>query len=183
MNEDTLTQKMIALAQLLGRLDAGTEWDRCDDVGHVCEHGDPKRMFGQIYLFHDYEAAGPRKVRTAECGSFKTETAPALYRLLYLTAPKRIDFSDMYKSCSLFALVSPDSRFCAQPQFFKYELAIYLSGAEDVVKGREHGVTSGIPGIDNGIGIKDPGMKMWSELLQRCLARKWDVYSGNNFEV
>lgn len=143
-----------------------------------------RERFGSVYLLHDYEVDGNRKVGTVECGSFEfLDTPKALYRLLFLTKATRVDFSDMYKSCSLFALTSPDGQFVADFQFYKYELAAYLSAAKEHIEGRQHSVLCGVPGSDNGIRARTPELTLWAETLKTCLDRSWMVYGGNDFTV
>jgi len=144
---------------------------------------DAREEFRSIYLLHDY-AKGNRKVGTIECGSFDFEDTPkALYRLLFLARPARVDFSDMYKSKSLFALTSADGCFVADFQFFKYELAAYLSATREHTEGRQSVLIAGAPGSDNGIRAKSPELKLWASTLKKCLDKKWMVYGGNDFEV
>ena len=145
---------------------------------------DAHDVFPKVYMLHDYAVDGDRKVGTIECGSFSfTDTPKALYRVLFLAKPKRIDFSSMYKSNSLFALTSPDGHFVADFQTYKYELAAYLSAAPEHVEGRESGLICGVPGSDNGIRAKSPELKLWADTLKKCLDRTWMVYGGNDFEV
>jgi hypothetical protein len=144
---------------------------------------DAQEQFQQVYLLHDYNA-GDRKIATIECGSFGFKDTPkVLYRLLFLTRAKSVDFSDMYKSASLFALTSPDGQFVADIQFFKYELAAYISAPREHIEGRMYGIIAGAPGSDNGIRAKSPELKLWAETLRRCLDKSWMVYGGNDFEV
>jgi len=143
-----------------------------------------REMFGSVYFLHDYKVDGNRKLGTVECGSFGfLDTPKALYRLLFLSKANRVDFSDMYKSCSLFALTSPDGQFVADFQFYKYELAAYLSAAKEHTEGRQHSVLCGVPGSDNGIRTRSPELKLWADTLKKCLGRSWMVYGGNDFEV
>jgi hypothetical protein len=142
-----------------------------------------REQFREVYLLHDY-SQGKRTVGTIECGSFGFQDTPkALYRLLFLAQPKQVDFSDMYKSCSLFALVSPDGEFVADFEFFKFELAAYLSAAPVHIEGRMSSIIAGAPGADNGIHAKSPELQLWAATLKKCLDRSWMVYGGNDFEV
>lgn len=144
---------------------------------------DAQEQFRAVYLIHDY-ADGDRKIGTIECGSFGFEDTPqALYRLLFLTKAREVDFSDMYKSNSLFALTSPDGRFVADFQFFKYELAAYISAPREHIDGQMHAIIAGAPGSDNGIRAKSPELSLWAETLKKCLDRSWMVYGGNDFKV
>ena len=141
-----------------------------------------QELFLEIFHVHNYETDGKRKVGTISCTSFKLDTAPALYRLFYLTRPKSIDFSDMYKN-NILTLVSPDYEFVADIEFFKYELGVYISAAPKHVEGRPSCVQGGWPGADNGTSMKTQELKDWADLLKKCLSSKWQVYPGNNFEV
>ena len=144
---------------------------------------DPKDLFGKVFVTHVYEIDGDRKVATQDCESVKLNGPIAFYRTLFLAQPKQIDFSDMYKSGSLFALVSPNGEFVADVEFWKYEPCIRFSAAPEHVEVEPRVVFCGIPGTDNGGHAKTPELKAWMALLQRCLARKWIMYSGNDFEV
>ena len=138
-------------------------------------------------LYSSFTTTTPKatvKVGTVECGSYKFQDTPkALYRVLFLTNAKQVDFSNMYKSDSLIALVSPDGQFVADIQFFKYELAAYLSAAKEHIDGQQHNVVAGAPGSDNGIRAGSPELKLWAKTLKKCLNRSWMVYGGNDFEV
>lgn len=145
---------------------------------------DARELFCSVYLVHDYDADGNRKVGTIECGSFRVQDTPkALYRLLFLTKARRVDFSEMYKSNSLFALTSPDGQFVADLQFFKHELAAYLSAPANHIEGKQHCIIAGAPGADNGIHIKSADFNLWAQTLKKCLDKTWMVYGGNDFEV
>lgn len=144
---------------------------------------DARDFFAEVYMLHEYNVSGDRKIGTVECGGFSLETTSALYRLLFLAKPTNVDFSDMYKSSSLFALCSPDGEFVADFQFYKYELAVYCSAVKSHVAGAPSFVQSGMPGSDNGVNANSQELKEWMELLKLCLSRKWMVYGGNDFEV
>ena len=153
-----------------------------DDNGidHDKSHED---VFPRIYKTHIYEIDGNRQKGTVECGSVRVDSTKGLYRLLYLCQPKQVDFSDMYKSSSLFAITSPDHEFVGDVQFYKYQLAICFSATADHVKGRESNIVSGIPGYNNGVRAADPLLRSWCDTLKRCLDREWMVYGGNDFRV
>lgn len=139
--------------------------------------------FRKVYLLHQYEIDGNRKIPTIECGSTRLDSANALYRLLFLTRPKQVDCSDMYASDFLFALVSPDGEFVADFAFHKYGLAVYFSATSAHLKGHRTVVSSGVPGADNGIKPNSPLLKLWCSTLKKCLHRKWLMYAGNDFSV
>ena len=144
---------------------------------------DPKALFGGIFLTHFYEIDGDRRIATRECESVKLNGAAAFYRLLFLAQPKQLDFSDMYKSGILFALVSPNGEFVADIEFWKYEPCVRFSAAPEHLDVEPRIVFCGIPGTDNGGHAKTLELKAWMALLQRCLDRRWMMYSGNDFEV
>lgn len=177
---DDLKISIAAMDFFLDWLDADmpedVKWKAAQDI-------DGRDLFRDIFKLHDYEVHRNRPIPTKECASFRMDTVPGLYRLLYLCKPKRVDFSDMYKSNSLFALLSPDAKFVADIQFYKYELAAYISASPEHIDGREHAILCGVPGSDNGISVKDELLKAWVSLLERSLKTKWPVYLGNNFEV
>jgi hypothetical protein len=143
---------------------------------------DPKVLFGKVFLTH-VDEIGDRRIATRECESVKLNGAAAFYRLLFLAQPKQLDFSDMYKSGSLFALVSPNGEFVADIEFWKYEPCVRFSAAPEHVDVEQRIVFCGIPGQTTAVTQKTPELKAWMALLQRCLDRKWMMYSGNDFEV
>jgi hypothetical protein len=89
----------------------------------------------------------------------------------------------MYKSGSLFALVSPSGEYVADVEFWKYEPCIRFSAAPEHLEIESRIVFCGIPGTDNGGHAKTSELKAWMALLRRCLERTWMMYSGNDFEV
>jgi hypothetical protein len=123
-----------------------------------------------------------------------SNTPHTLYRLLYLTCPKSVDFSDMYKT-GLLGASSPCGRFGIAFETWKYEVAARWFVREEYAQRTrpEHGlpvpggghitVTGGWPGADNGVATKHPEAARWFELWQIALGMKWMVYGGNNFEV
>jgi hypothetical protein len=137
-----------------------------------------------LYLVHDYETKGARPIGTYGCGSVKMENTPAsLYRALFLFAPERVSFKDMYKN-SFLTLVSADYSLVASIEFFKYELAIYFSATREHISGtRGSSIIAGAPGSDNGIWYQGAAAEAWFGLLTKLLQRKWMVYGGNDFEV
>jgi hypothetical protein len=164
---------MAEIDKLKSLLDSDDEYDNDYEAQEV---------FRRVYLVHDY-ADGDRMVPTSQCGSFKFKNTPkALYRLLFLARPKRINFDDMYKS-TLFALTSVDGRFVADFDFYKYKLAAYLSATAEHIEGRNSMIMCGVPGANNGIRIKTPELQMWADTLKKCLNKKWMIYGGNDFEV
>lgn len=152
-------------------------------IGKEGEEISAADYFGRIFFRHDY-TTGPRTVKTVECGGMVIADTPrCLYRLLFLTNPPMLDFSDMYKTGEMFALLSPDGQFAAHVELWKYELAIRFSAGPEHVTGRSSAIQCGIPGVDNGIQGHSPLLKAWQDCLRLCLNSKWDVYSGNNFAV
>lgn len=143
-----------------------------------------KELFPQVFRVHDYETDGNREVATIDCGGMRHECTPkGLYRVLFLAEPKRVDFSDMYKSGSLFSLVSPCGNFTAEIEFFKYEFAVYFTATREHVKGKQSWIVAGAPEADNGVSGASKEFVAWSGLLKACLNREWTVYSGNDFRV
>jgi hypothetical protein len=144
---------------------------------------DPKNLFSTLYFMHDYRL-GNRTVLTTQCGGSKTrDTAKSLYRLLFLTKPDNLDFSDMYKTGGFIDLLSNDGSFVAHVELWKYELMVRFSASKEHVSGHRHAITCGIPTADNGIQAQSPLLKKWCSTLILALNSKWDVYSGNNFVV
>src|SRR5262245_12461118 len=189
-------QVIIELNSLLDLADLSPEQKGEDEAAWEAEDK-ARQMVRQIYRVHDYRETGDLSVPVIPCGSSGFDDTPrVLYRLLYIFSAEAraawhfnkhthflVDFEDMYKSESLFAVVSPDGSFVADPQFYKYKLCLQLRAAKGFVEGREFGVQCGVPGSDNGVHMAHPLLKAWWDLLLRLLNRKWSVYSGNNFEV
>jgi len=125
----------------------------------------------------------PERPDLYECGSAKaSNTAAALYRLLFLLQPKEADFSDMYKS-EFLRFGSTDGRFLVTAEFFKYELGLYFYCPKACLSGHRRGVIAGHPGADNGTRCDDPEGQQFFELATRAMESKWMVYPGNDFEV
>ncbi len=136
-----------------------------------------------LFRIHDYETMGNRPVGTVDCGSTRLKDTPkSLYRVMFLFAPNRVSFKEMYKG-GLLTLVSPDYNLVASVEFYKYELAVYFSASKDHIEGRQSGVVCGLPGSDNGIKYKGEIAQAWFDLITRLLDREWCVYGGNNFNV
>jgi hypothetical protein len=136
-----------------------------------------------LYRIHDYETMGDRPVGTVDCGSARLRDTPrALYRALFLFHPERLSFKGMYKE-TLLTLVSPDYHLVATLEFFKYELAVYFSAAEEHIEGRRARIVCGLPGSDNGVKFKGIVAEGWFGLIRCLLDREWTVYGGNNFVV
>lgn len=141
-------------------------------------------LFGTLYFVHDYTSQGDRPVGTAECGSVAIKDTPrGLYRLLYLTGPKALDFDDMYKTGGLICLCSPDYQFVASAELWKYELALRFDSTRENIEGRLSAIQCGVPGSNNGVRVASPLLKQWCDTLSLCLKTKWNVYYGNNFVV
>jgi hypothetical protein len=119
--------------------------------------------------------------RYYDCGSVRLENTPeALYRLLYLTQPKQIDFSDLYKSSPLILLVSRCGRFGISLRTFKYQLALYFFCVEEETSGQLHSVQSAFPGHDIGIECQNREGKKFFEMVERSLDRTWGIDLGND---
>lgn len=139
--------------------------------------------FRKCYVTHEYDVKGDRPIGTVEFGGKTLETPQSLYRLLFLAKPSRVDFSDMYKSSSLFALCSPDYRFVADLIFWKYWPALRFDAVPECLQGGLGGIVAGSPDAKNGITSKDPLLDEWCALLVTAATHEWTVYGGNNFVV
>lgn len=172
-NPGTLQERIAVLSKAVL---AGQQY-----IGQEPQQIDAREYFARIFFLHDY-TNGARTVRTVECGGVVVDDTPlSLYRLLFLTAPARLDFSDMYKSGEMFALLSPDGQFAAHVELWKYELAIRFSASPEHVTGQMSTIECGIPSADNGVQGRSPLLKAWQDCLILCLNSQWDVYPGNNF--
>jgi hypothetical protein len=141
-----------------------------------------RELFPKVFVLRDYKEKGNRPVGTFDCGSVKCEGPCSLYIAMFLSRPKSVDFSDMYKA-SLLCWCSPDYRFVASFELFKYEPALYFSASKELVCGQASSIQAGAPGADNGISSNDPLFLRWCKLLETCLDREWMVYGGNDFKV
>jgi hypothetical protein len=115
-----------------------------------------------------------------------SDTPRGLYRLLYLVRPKKVDFSDMYKS-EMFRFFSKDLRFMVIVYLFKYELSLYFYCRADLVEDKQAGqairVIAGAPGSNNGLRCTNEEGRKFFEMVARAAKFKWMVYGGNDFEV
>jgi hypothetical protein len=147
-------------------------------------NNDIESIFKNCYKLHDYSKHGNRPIGTIECGSTCfADTSKTLYRLLFLSKPETIDFSDMYKSYTLIELCSPCYEFCVSFQFYKYELAAHFHCAEQHITGKLHPIICGVPGSNNGVKCKSKLGNLWFSTLKNILEHKRLIYSGNNFSV
>jgi hypothetical protein len=111
-------------------------------------------------------------------------TPKSLYRFLYLWEPKKIDFSDMYKSH--LALINLNGSAVVSIRLFKYELAAYFYvPIKDIVPKPAHfmEIHCGIPGCEKNIIRSTSQAPKEIELFINLLEAKHDVYGGNNFIV
>lgn len=117
----------------------------------------------------------------------RSDTPRDFYRLLYLTNPVGLSFTDMY-SDGLFGVTSPCGRFAMAFYFHKYELAAYQYVTKELaVRTREErgpfSITCGVPGSDNGVATMDKDAARWFRMVDMALGREWCVYGGNDFVV
>lgn len=122
--------------------------------------------------------------RYYECGSYKpSDTTTCLYRILWLAAPKQVDFSDMYKH-TLFDFMSADGQCVVRVYLYKYELALYYYAPKHLMDTSEASpVWGGWAGADNGVRITDPTVQAFIDLVQKSIEYTHMVYGGNDFEV
>lgn len=132
--------------------------------------------------------------RGVEVASYRCkDTSRSLYRLLFLSKPKSLDFSDMYKTGAGFiALVSACERFAVRFELWKFELAFRFYVLERFATRHSgpHVCTSNAPTTERGVVMNDAEMRtldddalLFIEMVEKSLARKWAVYGGNNFDV
>ena len=152
------------------------DWEKSNDS----LRGTWKDCFVLIDLENTKESDLPQ---VYACGSFTlSDTPKALYRAMYLFGPKRVDFSDMYKQ-ELMAFATPDKRFVATFELFKYEAGVYCYAPKDVIEGKGRGIIAGWPGADNGWHCTDPVGALFFEVVKGLLDYTHMVYGGNDFEV
>ena len=129
-------------------------------------------------------AAPPVEGDYHDCGSCKpSDTPKGLYRLLYLLAPKAVDFSSMYRG-KLFSFLSTDERFLVKVFLFEYELGLYfLAPDETIDKNEAVCVPAAWPGADNRIRCTDPVGVAFFEMVKRIVEHEYDVYPIGDFKV
>ena len=113
-----------------------------------------------------------------------SDTPKCLYRFLYIWEPKKIDFSDMYKSS--IALIDLEEKAIVKLALFKYELAAYLYvPPEDVLPREVHAIeiSCGIPGVDEEELTKESKANEVFQDFIDLLEQEHDVYPGNFFRV
>lgn len=178
LNPGSMEERLDFLAALLhGNIQLEEDADFADAKA-------PDKIFATLYFWHDYSSLGNRKVPTTEFGSTKFENPPAsLYRLLYLFQPPTLDFSDMYKSGELAAILSPSGEFTAAVEFWKYELALRFTASQENVTGRPAAIQCGVPGAGTGMKSGNPLLDKWTQTLVLALESSWDIYPGNDFTV
>lgn len=142
-----------------------------------------KEVIPVVFVVHDYDKQGDRKVRTFDAQShrFQSKAVPhVFYRASFLFG--HLAAVDYKGPC--ICITSPDQHFVASLEFFKYELGLYLSVSKEHHRATERsgGVIAGAPGADNGWS-SDEASERWFKTLIRLMERRWLVYSGNNFEV
>ena len=152
-------------------IEAGTTEDIClDDLFREC--------------FSVFTVLGSDK-KGFSCTGFDVKDTPkALYRALYLGLPDKVDFSDMYKSGTLFGFESKCENFFSAIVLYKYEINVYnyCKNREDI-GGQPHCIQGGWASCDNGIYCISNVGKLWFEVLKIALETEWEIYSGNHFEV
>lgn len=153
-------------------LDPSFDWDNWDG-----EDVDTTWRECAILVPHDEEGDW------FSCGSAElTDTPKALYRVLWLMRPKSVDFSDMYKD-SLLCIATPDKRFVATFDLFKYMAGVRFYCPKDLIGGRGTGIIAGAPGADNGWHCTDEVGNLFFNTVKAILEYKHMVYGGNDFEV
>lgn len=179
LNPGTLAERLTFLSDTLtGKIQIDEEKDE------FYSEKSPEKIFSTLYFWHDYASLGNRKVKTVEFGSTKFKKPPAsLYRLIYLFQPAALDFSDMYKSGEIAAILSPSGEFTAAVEFWKYELALRFTAAQQHLSGRPAAIQCGVPGAGTGMKSGNPLLYQWTSTLVLALNTPWDIYSGNNFTV
>lgn len=173
-SEKTFRQKV---DQVLAMLKPDFDWDK-----HYEQDNDgPDDLFRECIAVGWPE--GDEAKNYVECGSAEVENTPsALYRLLYLCRPSKVDFSDMYK-VHLFGVFSSDKRFLVEVYLFKYEIGLYFYCPRESLAGTGSFVVGGWPGCDNGFRCSDEDGSAFFQMVTQAANYTWPVYPGNNFEV
>jgi hypothetical protein len=122
-----------------------------------------------------------------------TDTPKSLYRLIYLTEPKKLDLSDMYKTGEGFiAFTSACRRFAVRAELWKYELACRFYATKTMVTRvqKPSAIAYNGPAVRKGriqaveeFEVKDKDAWAFFEMVKVALTRKWMVYGGNDFVV
>jgi hypothetical protein len=115
-----------------------------------------------------------------ECSSFAVENTPeALYRILYLVGPKRVDFSDMRKT-RLLAFRSKDRRFVVSVELYNYALGFYCYALKHLLDtSHAHNILVGQPGADNGIRLKDERDGAFFRMVQTAVTTTEPLLTNN----
>jgi hypothetical protein len=177
MNE-TLTREQFEqkVDTVLMMMEPGFDWEKHWESGGEMLNDLFRELVWQVPLDESvvigYEAGGARI----------KETAKGLYRLLYLTRPKAIDFDDMYKG-TLMIIGAKDHPFFVDVSLFKYELGLYWYVPSEALGGKGSCILAGRPGSDNGWHSNDPLANKFFEMVKRAAEYEWTVYPGNNFKV
>ena len=156
------------------------DWERWAREG-----GDPiEEVWKRCHVLVGLEEVYGTRGKWHACGSYAfSDTPKALYRTLWLCEPNHVDFSDMYKG-PLLAVATPDKRFLAVFELFKYEASLYFYAPRETVQDTGPGfVEAGWPGADNGWRCTDPTGQLFFDVLKELLEYCHCVYGGNNFEV
>lgn len=112
------------------------------------------------------------------------DTPKSLYRFLYLWEPKKMDFSDMYKSS--LALIDLNGTAIVSVKLFKYELAAYFYvPITEIIPKPAHFIEihCGIPECEEAEIIPTSQAPKEIEFFINLLETEHDVYGGNNFKV
>lgn len=110
------------------------------------------------------------------------DTPKSLYRFLYLWRPKKINFSDMYKT--QLALINLNDVAIASVSLFKYELAAYFYvPKKDIIPKPAQLIHCGVPECEQNEIIRESRAPKEIELFIALLENEHDVYPGDNFVV
>lgn len=161
------------LVQLLKKMDETEQYD-------FFEEGIKKRypIIRNLKNFKDYQ----QLIQVTSC-TFEN-TPKSFFRFLYLWKPKKIDFSDMYKST--IAMIKIHKNGIVILSFYKYELVAYLFTIPNEIKPCQQcdiKIVSGVPGFDNEQLKEDSEVGKEFQIFRGILEKEYEIYPGNNFIV
>lgn len=120
-----------------------------------------------------------------QCSSvrFEEDAVGALYRLLWLIQPERVDFSQTYKT-RLFSFMAANNSVLVSVELYKYEPCLYFYAQRAALDLSQVGnIWAGFPGADNEVKVIDETAQGFISLVIKAATTSMLIYGGNNFVV
>jgi hypothetical protein len=136
------------------------------------EEEEPSEMFRQVVRVIDRLGSTPfLECGYFNCGDVTLDDAPkGLYRLLFLSQPRSVDFSRLYQSGCLFLLSSRCHRFAASVETSDYRLILRFYCKKEDLREEE----GGAPNVDPEVKCSNPDGISFFEMLQKSANRTWE---------